>query len=155
MFRHIAVATTLIALTVSVFAQGVDDRKKKAENLVRKAAAGVKEQGQDKVFATINDKKGQFTEGEYYIFVYDFDGICLSHGAQPEKIGKALIDLKDINGFAYMMQFVRTAKSEKGEGWIDYVQKNPTTGKPQKKTSFILRVPGKNYFMGCGTYLND
>ncbi|MBN8216645.1 MAG: cache domain-containing protein [Spirochaetes bacterium] len=155
MIKRIVIALSIIALSAPLFGQTVDDRKKKAESLVRKASAACKEQGQEKAFAAINDKKGPFTEGEYYIFVYDLDGICQAHGLQPEKIGKALIDLKDINGYPYMMHFVRTAKGEKGEGWVDYVQKNPTTGKPQKKTSFILRVPGKNFFMGCGTYLND
>lgn len=147
-------AILLVALAFSMLgAQTLDDRKKKAEGLVTRAVSALATQGQTAVFAQINDKKGPFTQGEFYIFVYDLDGICLAHGQQVEKIGKPLIALTDINGLPYIQTFTRIAKSEKGQGWTEYVMKNPVTSKPQKKMSFIMRVPGKSYYMGCGTYI--
>ena len=135
--------------TASAFADVADT--KKAEGFARAAAKYAAEKGDEAAFAAINDKKGPFTEGEFYVIVYDFSGTCLAHGQIATRIGKNFLEQADPTGKKYVQEFVQKAKGA-GEGWVDYVFKNPTTGKPQAKTTFIVRVPGKNYFVGCGAY---
>ena len=60
--------------------------------------------------------------------------------------------LKDSDGKLFIQQFIQVAK-DTGSGWVDYKWSNPTTKKVEPKSTFVQRVPGKNYFVGCGIYI--
>jgi cytochrome c len=124
-----------------------DDAKAFAE----KAAAFAKAQGKDKAVAEFNNPKGQFVKGELYIFMNDFSGICLAHGGTPQLVGKNLLGLKDANDKYFFKEMTELAKT-KGSGWVDYSWTNPTTKKVQPKTTWIQRVEGQDYYVGCGVY---
>lgn len=145
----------LLAFSGSLMAQTTEENKAKAEAMVNKALTYYQANGEAKTFEAINDKKGQFVDGSFYVFVYDFDGKCLAHGFLESRIGKVWIDLADSTGFTYMKEFIKVAKSKNGQGWVGYKMKNPTSQKTEPKITFIKRVPGKNYFFGCGTYPVD
>lgn len=127
-----------------------DDRTK-AVSLVNDGIAFIKKNGNDKAFKEFTNKKGKFTKGEFYIFVVDFKGITLAHGGNNMLVGKSMYDLKDSDGKYFIRKFIDLAK-EKGEGWSDYKWSNPTTKKIENKTTYVKRMPGTEYFLGCGIY---
>jgi cytochrome c len=53
-------------------------------------------------------------------------------------VGKDLIDVPDASGKKYRREIVDVAQS-KGKGWVDYMYKNPATGKIEPKTTYVLR----------------
>jgi hypothetical protein len=57
-----------------------------AEKMVKKAIAMAKAKGNDAAFAEINNKNGQFTDRDLYVFVYDMGGKVAAHGLNPKMI---------------------------------------------------------------------
>ncbi|MBI4979341.1 MAG: cache domain-containing protein [Spirochaetes bacterium] len=143
----------MAAVTAVVFGASLAERKQKCIDLVNKAVAHYAKVGADKAFFDISDPKGQFVDGEYYVFAYDNMGKCLAHGQFKDRVGKNFLESTDPNGVKIIVQHIKVAKSAKGEGWDEYSFRNPTTKKIEKKTSFIKVVAGKDFFFGSGTYL--
>jgi len=124
--------------------------------LVEKACALVLEKGQTpeglkEVFARFEDPKGEFVQGEYYLYVYDLKGNVLSHEAQPQLIGKNLIDEVDANGVHMVADIVQIAK-DKGSGWIDFQWYYPGTNEIKPKRAYIMRPGQMDMFIGSGFY---
>lgn len=88
---------------------------------------------------------------EPYIFVYDLEGTIIAHGSNPKLVGKNLIGLKDVKGNMFAAEFVQIAK-EKGRGWSEYWWPKKDAKEASLKVSYILRVPGRNMFVGAGIY---
>lgn len=120
-----------------------------AEAMVKKAIAYYKANGENKAFAEINNPKGQFTDRDLYIFVYDINGKCVAHGFNAKMIGKDLIEMKDPDGKYFVKERIEIAKT-KGKGWQDYKFTNPVSKRIEQKTAYIERV-GELVF-GCGVY---
>lgn len=116
--------------------------------LVKQAIAYIKANGRDKGYAAINTPKGQFSDRDLYVFVYDFNGNTKAHGANPKMIGKNLIDLKDADGKFIVKSFIETAN--KGSGWVDYHWPNPVSGKMEAKSSYVEKF--EDILVGCGVY---
>jgi len=122
-----------------------------AIDLVNKAVAFYKDNGQEKAFTAFNDTKGQFIKKDLYVFVIDWNGTILAHGANKTLINKPTADLKDSDGKLFMREMVNVAKT-KGKGWVDYKWVNPVSKKIERKSSYVQRVEGKDLLIGCGIY---
>ncbi len=142
-------AVIICLLTASFVFAAEKGTAKDAQDLVAKAVAYYKAEGKDKAFAAINDPKGQFAKKDLYVFVFDFNTVCLAHGANKALVGKNLKELKDSNGKQFMNEMTQDAKT-KGKGWVDYQWTNPTTKKIEAKSSYYQKE-GDIYF-GCGIY---
>lgn len=116
-----------------------------------KAVKLVQSAGEEKAYAAFNDKAGEFTKGELYILAYSLEGVCLAHGQNPKNIGKNRLETEDVNGKKYIAELIQIAKA-KGGGQIEYMFKNPESGKIDPKITFFTRVPGKDVILGCGIY---
>lgn len=121
-----------------------------AQALVEKAVAYVKANGKDKAVAAFNNPCGGFVIGDLYIFMFDFSGVTLAHGADQKLVGQNLLDLKDADGKAFVKEFMHKVKS--GGGWVDYHWTNPKTKRVQAKTTYVKGIDGTDYFVGCGIY---
>ena len=88
-----------------------------------------------------------------YFFIYDLDGLCISLPPKQSLEGKSLIDLKDKNGFEIVRQFVKTARD--GGGFVEYVWPKPPADKLEKKLTYVQLIPGTNYLIGTGIYIDD
>jgi len=134
---------TLLAASflLATAAQAADERAtpQDAEDLVKTAASLLKKQGPEKAYAEFQRKGGPFIYKDLYVMVYDLNGKCLAHGADPAKVGKDLIDQKDANGKAYTRERIQLAQ-EKGKGWQEYVYKNPANGKVEPKVVYFEKV---------------
>ena len=105
--------------------------------MVKKGVAFIKANGKDKGYAEISTKGGQFTDRDLYLVVYGLDGTVRAHGANEKMIGKNLIDLKDVDGKAFVKERVELAQS-KGTFWQDYKFTNPVSKKIEPK-QHVLR----------------
>jgi len=79
------------------------------------------------------------------------NAILLFNPINLELDGKNIIDLKDVNGKAYVQEFIETAKTQ-GSGWIDYMWPKPGESKPSKKSSYIkkVKVGEETFIVGSG-----
>ncbi len=147
--KKVLLAVLICLLTVSFAFAQEKGTAKEAQDLVAKAIAYYKAEGKDKAFAAINDPKGQFAKKDLYVFVFDFNVVCLAHGANKALVGKNFAELKDSNGKPFAKEIVDGAKS-KGKGWVDYNWTNPTTKKIDAKSSYYQK-DGDLVFT-CGIY---
>jgi cytochrome c len=131
------------ALTLSCAgALAAEPTEKDAIAMAERGAAMVKAKGKEEVMKRISAKDPDFVQGSLYIDMRDVkSGIVLAHPYNPSIVGKDLTDVPDANGKKYRREIIELAAA-KGKGWVDYQYKNPTTGKIEPKTTYILLVDG-------------
>lgn len=123
-----------------------------AKALVEKAVAFMNTQGKEKALAVFSDPKGEFVDGDLYLFVMDAsDGklTMLAHGVNKGLIGKPQIDVKDAEGKAFNQDMVKMLASA-SNGWMDYKWPNPATKKIASKRSYVAKVG--DVIIGAGVY---
>ena len=124
--------------------------KPEAEAMVKKAVAYVKANGRDKAYAEFNRKDGPFTDRDLYMVAYGRDGVVLAHGANAKMIGKNLMEIKDIDGKAFVKERVEMAKT-KASFWQEYKFNNPVSGKIEPKAMYC--EPTADIIVCGGVYL--
>jgi signal transduction histidine kinase len=132
------VAATL-ALPLAAVAKEGNAQKEDAMATVKKGIAFIKSQGRDKGYAEISNKQGQFIDRDLYLVVYGLDGTVRAHGANDKMIGKNLIELKDVDGKAFVKERVELAQA-KGTFWQDYKFTNPVSRKIEPKQMYCERL---------------
>jgi signal transduction histidine kinase len=133
-------ATALTLSCAGAFA--AEPTQKDAIAMAERGAAMVKAKGKEEVMKRITSKDPEFVQGSLYIDMRDVKtGIVLAHPYNPSIVGKDLTDVPDANGKKYRREIIELAAA-KGKGWVDYQYKNPTTGKIEPKTTYILLVDG-------------
>lgn len=131
----------MVAVTLSggaVAAEG-GATAKEAEAMVKKGVAYIKANGNDKGYAEISTKGGQFSDRDLYLVVYGLDGKVLAHGANQKMVGKDLIGLKDVDGKEFVRERVEMAKA-KNTFWQDYKFTNPESKKVEPKSMYCERL---------------
>jgi cytochrome c len=133
-----AIALCLVAGT----ALANEPTEKDAIAMAERGALLIKSKGKDEMMKRINAKDPDFVQGALYVDLRDVKtGIVLAHPYNPSIVGKDLTDVPDANGKKYRREIIELAAT-KGKGWVDYQYKNPTTGKIEPKTTYILLVDG-------------
>ena len=113
--------------------------EEQAVAMVKKGVAFIKTNGHEKGFAEMSTKGGQFTQQDLYLVAYGLDGTVRAHGANVKMVGKNLIDLKDVDGKAFVKERVEMAAS-KGSFWQDYKFTNPETKKIEPKRMYCEKL---------------
>ncbi|MDH5264292.1 MAG: cache domain-containing protein [Betaproteobacteria bacterium] len=132
-------------------AQGAKGTAAEATAMVDKAIAFMKKNGREKAFAEINNKKGQFTDRDLYIFVYDMKGKVLAHGSNEKLIGKDVIEVRDVDGKHYVKERIEMmSKGPDAKGWQDYKFMNPVSRQIEQKSAYLRRY--EDMIIGCGIY---
>jgi cytochrome c len=140
MMKLMATAIALCMLTGTALAN--EPTEKDAIAMAERGAALIKSKGKDEMMKRINAKDPDFVQGSLYVDLRDVKtGIVLAHPYNPSIVGKDLTDVPDANGKKYRREIIELAAA-KGKGWVDYQYKNPTTGKIEPKTTYILLVDG-------------
>ena len=133
-------AAALVALaSVCLVAHANNATPAEATAMVKKGVAFIKANGTEKGYAEVSNKAGSFTDRDLYLVVYGLDGVVRAHGANEKMIGKNLIELKDIDGKAFVKERVELAQS-KGTFWQDYKFTNPTTKKIEPKRMYCEKL---------------
>ncbi|MBI9071340.1 MAG: methyl-accepting chemotaxis protein [Melioribacteraceae bacterium] len=99
--------------------------------------------------------KAQRYDGKNYFWINDTDVKIVAHPLRPEREGKDVSNLKDADGMAMYVEFVKACKNEKGEGFVRYNQKKPGVEEPQPKLSFLKLYKPWGWIVGSGVYLKD
>ena len=147
--RKIAILIVILGVAISPCAglfAGEKDAQVKA--LVEQGLAMVKQQGKDTTLKAINDLKGPFVKGELYLFANSMKNIVLASGSP---YSKPLIG-KDVSNLKMVLQMAEIAKKQ-GAGWLEYSWPKPREDTPTPKKSYVMRVPGQDFYIGCGYYL--
>ena len=132
-------AAVLLALACAV-AGAAEPTEKDAIAMAERGAAYIKAHGKDEMMKKISAKDPDFVQGSLYVDMRDINtGIVLAHPINPSIVGKDLTDVPDASGKKYRREIIELA-ARKGKGWVDYMYKNPTSGKIEPKTTYILRV---------------
>jgi len=131
-----------LALLLAAPAFANEPSEKDAIAMAERGASLIKAKGKDEMMKRINAKDPDFVQGSLYVDLRDVKtGIVLAHPYNPSIVGKDLTDVPDANGKKYRREIIELAAA-KGKGWVDYQYKNPTTGKIEPKTTYILLVDG-------------
>jgi signal transduction histidine kinase len=121
-------------------AYAAEPTEKDAIAMAERGAAYIKAHGKDDMMKKISGKDPDFVQGSLYVDMRDLHtGIVLAHPINPSIVGKDLTDVPDASGKKYRREIIELAAA-KGKGWVDYMYKNPVTGKIEPKTTYILRV---------------
>jgi cytochrome c len=132
-------ATAAAAFLTSVQAKDGNASAAEATAMVKKGVAFIKANGKDKGYAEISNKSGQFNDRDLYLVVYGLDGTVRAHGANEKMVGKNLIELKDMDGKAFVKERVELANA-KGSFWQDYKFTNPLTKKVEPKSAYCEKL---------------
>jgi len=117
-----------------------------AKAMAEKAAQYLKDYGAEKAFDAIEDRNGQFRDGDLYVFVHHSSGLVVAHGGYATLKGKNTIGLTDIDGKSFVKEMV----SVKDTGWVDYKWQNPVSKALEGKTVYVVRVG--DYLVCAGAY---
>jgi cytochrome c len=121
--------------------------KEEAVAMVKKGVAYIKANPADKAYADISDKaRTDFHDRDLYLVVYALDGTVRAHGANGKMIGKNLIELKDVDGKAFVRERVELAQKSP-TFWQDYKFTNPEDKKIEPKSMYCERL---NDTVVCG-----
>ncbi|WP_024955529.1 sensor histidine kinase [Sulfurospirillum arcachonense] len=88
-----------------------------------------------------------------FIFVATYSGVGISH---PDKTieGKDSFNLRDKNGFLFVQELIKVAKSNKDGGYVRYIGPyRPETGKPGEKITYTKGVGNWDWFVGSGLFI--
>ena len=139
--RALALAGVMSTLAMAGPARAADGNatKDEAVAMVKKGVAFIKSGGTDKGYAEVTNKQGQFRDKDLYLVVYGLDGTVKAHGANEKMVGKNLIDLKDIDGKAFVRERVELGRKN-ASFWQDYKFTNPETKKIEPKSMYCERL---------------
>ncbi len=157
--KFFVAVSVLCFLSVQVFSQELSKEALKARDFVKKAIEFWKKNGKDVALKEFSNTKGQFVDGEFYLFVHDYSKaneqqcINIARGdGNTAMIGKNLWTIKDPDGVFLYQELIKIAKSKEGFGWVDYKRTNPETKKIESKSSYIQKAPKEDILIGCGFY---
>jgi cytochrome c len=140
-------AAVLLVATIRPAAAGVAED---AQALVERAAAHISEVGRTQAFADITRPDGGFVKGELYVFCDARDGTTLAHGGNPKQVGKVMLGVHDEHGTAVIAEVFRLGQTQ-GRGWLEYTWPNPSTGRIQRKATYVLKIDDQTV-CGSGYY---
>ncbi len=133
-------ATALLAAALSATsAKEGNATPDEAVAMVKRGVAFIQAQGREKAYAEINSRPGRFTDRDLYLVVYGLDGIVRAHGANPRMIGRNLLELKDIDGKAFVQERVDLAQSH-ASFWQTYKFVNPVSKKVESKSAYCEKL---------------
>jgi signal transduction histidine kinase len=93
-------------------------------------------------------------DGTGYIFIYDFNGTCLSDPVQRQNVGRKLYDFKDPGGVQVIKELIDVSRRPEG-GFVRYTWIKPTTGTESPKISYARSFEPWGWMVGTGVYLDE
>ncbi len=88
-----------------------------------------------------------------YYFIYDMQGYNVAHPLREDFQGTARIDVKDKKGNPYISQLIEEAQN--GGGFVTYWFNKPKEKEPSPKLAYADMIPGTNYLIATGIYVDD
>ncbi len=123
-------------------AEVVEKVKAAAEFLAKSGESGLVE---------FNDPRGRWAWKDTYIFVLDCSKEEMIAHINSKLIGVKLLNFIDKNGRYLGYDLCAEAMNPKG-GWTEYWWPKAGSTNPERKISYILKVPGQSYEVSAGIY---
>jgi len=123
-------------------------------------AFGSGRMGREEALSRIGEKLWQMRyqdrETRNYLFMITMDGVPLVNPAQPEQVGVNQWTRRSPDG-EYPLQIMAQAVQEHpGGAFVSYMQYRPgQQDVPERKTSYVMALPGLDCYIGTGAYLPD
>ena len=128
------------------------DEAAEAKALVEQGVILAITQGEEATLKAIQDVNGPFIKGDLYLFAGPLDRITMTaHPYKPQIVNTDLSTFNDGYGNYLFFEFAKIAL-EDGAGWTEYWWPKPGTEKLSHKKSYVMKVPGKDMYIGCGYY---
>ncbi len=89
-----------------------------------------------------------------YMFVDDWRGVSIAHGAQPDLIGTDMWEYEDSRGTKTTQSLIVASKKKAG-GYVSYWWRKPDTGKERPKIAYAKGVPEWEWCVATGVYSDD
>lgn len=125
----------------------VNASQDEAKDMAVRAASYLEQNGADAAFDAFNTPGGEWHDRDLYVFVIGNDGTMMAHGAKKTLVGRKVMALKDVDGKAFVEEFLKV----NGQDWVDYKWQNPQSKAVEQKTSYIVRVG--DMVVGVGAYV--
>lgn len=111
----------------------------------------------EEAFEDFSKEGSRWYYGQYYLFVYSPESICLFHPVQPDLVGKDMKEFRDINGKPVVELITKVGEQSPGKAsdWVFYKWPDKDELLPHWKGAYIRKVAGpdgKIYFVGSGAY---
>ena len=148
--KKILIIALVLALTAGLaVAKGIRGTAPEAVRMVDKAVELIVSEGPEKAFKQISDPKGAFIDRDLYVFVVDLKGIIRAHSGDQSLIGKNMLDVRDMDGKAFIRDLIRQARV-KDTGWVDYKWPHPVTGEITAQSRYYKKIG--EYIVTCGIH---
>jgi cytochrome c len=138
----LAAGLMVVALFAAASRSAAASPADEVQELVERAAAHIQAVGGARAFADITRPDGGFVNGTLYVFCSTADGTMLSHGGNPKLVGKNLIAVRDPEGTPTTAEIIRVGLTQ-GKGWLEYLWPNPSTGRIQRKVTYVVRIDNR------------
>ena len=120
-----------------------------ARHLLARARHALAE-GAEAALSAFQRLQGPFIRDDLYVFVVDVaSGRFLAHGASPGLVGSDAHQLRDPDGRPVVTEMIERA-TRSGDGELDYIWRNPVTGKLEHKHTYFTISEGR--LIGVGYY---
>lgn len=86
-----------------------------------------------------------------YFYIYNYNCVNIAHATQKDLEGENLYNYQDAKG-KYVIREL-SAASKDGGGYVEYYWQKPDDEVQYKKMGYVEPIPGTNYFIGTGVYL--
>ncbi|MGL5046026.1 MAG: methyl-accepting chemotaxis protein [Shewanella sp.] len=162
------ILTLAVLMTVSYFAERnaltaqvstfrdtlIGERKKQMKEATEMAAGIVNHQLSLKEQGSVNQALKDVHFGSAgYLFIYDSQGKNIFHALTPSFEGQNQIDLVDSRGTKIIVGLLDAAK--RGDGNFFYYDQKPNTNEQVEKLSYGMMIPGTDWMLGTGVYIDD
>ncbi len=87
-----------------------------------------------------------------YFFVISFSGYNIVQPPDPDFQGTYELDIQDSRGTYLVRGLIEAAQN--GGGFFEYYWENYQSGNEEPKKAYVKQIPGQNYLIGSGVYLN-
>ncbi len=156
--------TWVLGLLLTASALGIaNERKSTAEEavaLMKRAQDFLKANGLEKSIAEFNNPASPFNSksdvnknGDLYLYSVDPKGFQVIHGINPRIRGTNKYDMRDVDGFYLIREFVRVCfATPEGRGWVNYRWPNPVSKQMEDKAGYVERVGTTDLCLGTGIY---
>jgi signal transduction histidine kinase len=88
-----------------------------------------------------------------YFYVYDSSCTNVAHATQKNLVGTSLYDYKDTKGTFVIRELLAAART--GGGFVEYYWIKPGEQGEKAKLGYVEPIPGTDYFIGTGVYLEE
>lgn len=117
----------------------------------KEAAELIQKTGLDAALKQMNDPNGLFIWKDSYVFCFSVEDFKILAHRVPSIVGWDAKNYRSADGRVIFQEMVKVGNAM-GSGWItyDYLRRGEEKARP--KTTYFLKVPGKNVIVGAGYY---